>query len=316
MSKRCPITYQLIPSDQQYSSDGLKLLSPKLSTLLPLPFTAQELRREATKRADKLSVQGVQYKVSAKLNVKNNCFDIVDQHGTYILKPQSDAYPHLPENEDLTMRLASTLGIEIPIHGMIYGKDNELTYFIKRFDRTGRHKKLATEDFSQLAGQTRDLKYLFSMEKLVKIIDKFTTFPQREKQKLFIRTLFNFTVGNEDMHLKNFSLITRNLATGDSITELSPAYDFINSILAVPSSKEEIALPLNGKKNNLRRKDFIDYFGHQILALSNHTVSNALDSLAEQTQEWDKFIAASFLTDIEKEQYMTIYKTKLKVILG
>lgn len=87
------------------------------------------------------------------------------------------------------------------------GKDNSLTYFVKRFDRTGRHKKMAVEDFAQLSGASRETKYKSSMEKVVKILDRFCTFPAVEKVKLFELTLFNFLVGNEDMHLKNFSLI-------------------------------------------------------------------------------------------------------------
>jgi serine/threonine-protein kinase HipA len=253
MIKRCPITYSIISDNQDYSSEGLKLLSPQLLGLNSLPFTSQELRREALNSADKLSIQGVQYKLSAKLNIKEECFELTHTQGKYILKPQSDVYPHLSENEDLTMRMASCLGIEVPIHGMVYGADRELTYFIKRFDRISHKDKLAVEDFAQLSGSSRATKYNFSMEKLIKIVESFCTFPQIEKHKLFIRTIFNFIVGNEDMHLKNFSLITRN-----SVIQLAPAYDFINSTLVIPKTKEELALPLNGKKSNLKSGDFID----------------------------------------------------------
>ena len=56
-----------------------------------------------------------------------------------------NGYLLLPENEDLTMRLAETCGIEIPFHGLLYCKDGSMTYFIKRFDRIGK-EKLALED--------------------------------------------------------------------------------------------------------------------------------------------------------------------------
>ena len=46
MIKRCPITYHPISEEQDYSAEGLKLLSPKLEELKPLPFSSQELRRE------------------------------------------------------------------------------------------------------------------------------------------------------------------------------------------------------------------------------------------------------------------------------
>jgi serine/threonine-protein kinase HipA len=100
------------------------------------------------------------------------------------------------------------------------------------------------EDFAQLAGLSKESKYDFSMEQLIFLIEKFSTFPSKDKE-----TLFNFLVGNEDMHLKNFSMIR-----DDEVTSLTPAYDLINSTI-VMNSKEEIALPLNGKKSNLKKRE-------------------------------------------------------------
>jgi serine/threonine-protein kinase HipA len=310
MIKRCPITYLPISDAQEYSSQGLKLLSPQLTQLHDLPFTSQELRREALNSADKLSIQGVQYKLSAKLNIKDERFELTNALGKYILKPQSDIYPHLPENEDLTMRMASCLGIEVPVHGMVYGSDGELTYFIKRFDRAGHKDKLPVEDFAQLSGSSRLTKYDYSMEKVVRILDQFCTFPQIEKHKLFIRTIFNYIVGNEDMHLKNFSLITRN-----GVVQLAPAYDFINSTLIIPKTKEELALPLNGKKNNLTHKDFIDYFAYQKLGLNERNVQNLFKSLEQQVPAWKTLIEISRLTADEKERYVQIVSKRLSLLL-
>ncbi len=67
--------------------------------------------------------------------------------------------------------MAKLVGIEVPLHGMVYSKDDSLSYFIKRFDRIGRNKKLPVEDFSQLAGLSRDTKYDFTIEKIIKLID-------------------------------------------------------------------------------------------------------------------------------------------------
>lgn len=241
--KRCPITYEKISDQENYSQRGLRLLSPQLKNLSPLDLSADEQRQEAIARVGKMSIQGVQKKLSAKLKIKEGSFEIVDQNGHYILKPQSDIYPELPENEAITMTLAKTIGLEVPVHGLVYSKDNSLTYFIKRFDRIGHNKKLALEDFAQLSGEDRHTKYKSSMEKVIAIIEQFCTFPKIEFVKLFKLTLFNFLVGNEDMHLKNFSLITR-----DRKISISPAYDLLNSTIAQKNTKEEIALPLKGKK--------------------------------------------------------------------
>ena len=151
--KRCPITYEEINEREKYSSKGLKLLSPYLKDLKDFPFTAEEQRQEALARASKISIQGVQPKLSVRLSPQKSSFIIVDQKGTYIIKPQNQLYQSLPENEDLTMRLAKSVGIEVPLHGLCYAKDGSLTYFIRRFDRYGRDKKRMQEDFAQLSGK-------------------------------------------------------------------------------------------------------------------------------------------------------------------
>ncbi|MEX0600681.1 MAG: HipA domain-containing protein, partial [Rhodothermales bacterium] len=234
---RCPITYEEIPAGR-YSRAGLRRLSRRLTELEDLPFTPDELRREALARASKMSIQGLQPKLSAILNVPEHRFDIVDRGGNYILKPPIPDYPQVPENEDVTMRMAGAAGIEVPMHGMIYTSDGARCYFIRRFDRVGRSAKRAVEDFAQLLGRTRDTKYDASLEQVLGVIDRYCTFPAVERLKLFRRVLFAFLCGNEDMHLKNVSLITR-----DNMVELSPAYDLVNTTIVLANPQEEMALP-------------------------------------------------------------------------
>jgi serine/threonine-protein kinase HipA len=308
MNHFCPITYEPLLDNQKYSAKGLKLLSPQLTKLNDLNYSAQEIRTEGLLRADKMSIQGIQSKVSATLDLKESAFKIVDLGGRYILKPQSQDYEQLPENEDLTMRMAKVLGIEVPIHGLVQSKDGSWTYFIKRFDRIGRNKKLAVEDFSQLTGQDRETKYQYSMEKLVEVIDRYTTFPVLEKAELFLRVLFNFLIGNEDMHLKNYSLITRN-----NKTTLAPAYDFLNTTIAL-RTKEEIALPLNGKKSNLRKKDFFEYYASERLRLNNHVIDDAKKRIQQAINDWFILIERSFLSDLLKEKYREMLQRKLDVL--
>ncbi len=300
-TRRCPITYETLTSDAKYSRAGLNLLSKNLSDLLDLPFTAEELYQEALSRYDKISIQGVQPKLSALLSIKNNCFEIIDTNGKFILKPPSHNYPEMPANEDLTMKLAALIGIEVPTHGLVYNRDNSLTYFIKRFDRLNHKNKLPTEDFAQLTQSDRDTKYQFSMERIIPVLEKYCTFPLIEKHKLFIRVLFNYLIGNEDMHLKNFSLITRH-----NKTELAPAYDFLNTTVLLPRVKEELALPLNGKKNNLTHKDFIDYFAFERLSLNKKIVTETLALIQKKLPTFFDWIAISFLSEKMKEKYKEI----------
>src|SRR5579862_6131248 len=116
---RCPITYEPLPEGATYSRQGLKLLNRNLASLAPLEFTAEQQRQEALIRAGKMSIQGLQLKLSAVLRITEGRFEVVNRGGQYILKPQSPDFPELPENEDLTMRMAAAVGIEVPVHGLL-----------------------------------------------------------------------------------------------------------------------------------------------------------------------------------------------------
>lgn len=296
---RCPITYQPC-GEALYSPEGLKLLSRKLHNLKKIPYSSAEQLQLANSFGSKMSIQGVQPKLSAKLNNSEEQFEIVEKGGTFILKPPHVLYKELPQNEDLTMHLAALVGIEVPLHGLVYNIEEHFTYFIKRFDRQGKRARLHVEDFAQLAGDTRDTKYDSSMEKLIPIIEKNCTFPLLEKLKLFRRTLFSFLAGNEDMHLKNFSLIHR-----EGKIELSPAYDLLNTTLVI-NGGEELALPLNGKKSNIKAKDLIDYYGHQRLGLQHASVDQELEHFQKAFSGWEMLISQSFLSKEHQERYLEI----------
>jgi serine/threonine-protein kinase HipA len=305
---RCPISYEEIPDGTRYSREGLKRLSRRLRDLHDLPYSAEEQRREAVARASRMSVQGMQPKLSARLNVARGLFDIVNAGGEYILKPQTH-YAQVPENEDLSMRLAETVGIGVPLHGLLHSRDGSLTYVIRRFDRAGRKGKIALEDFAQLSGRSRDTKYDSSMEQVTDVIDRFATFPAVEKVKLFRRTLFSFLIGNEDMHLKNFSLIRRN-----GKVELSPAYDLLNTTIAMGNVKEELALPLDGKKRNLTRRLLVEYFGYERLGLPARVVTEVLSDFAAAMDTWETRIRGSFLTGAMQEKYIHLASQRRRIL--
>jgi serine/threonine-protein kinase HipA len=293
--------------ESHYSQKGLRSLAYGLSKLNLFEYTAEEQRIEAFNRASKMSIQGVQPKLSAILNIKDEKFQIVDRGGRYILKPQHPYFPQLPENEDLTMRLAEITGLDVPLHGMIWSKDNTLTYFIKRFDRKGQNDKVPLEDFAQLAGLSRDTKYNYSMEKLVKLIDSYCTFPAIEKVKLFKLVLFCFVTGNDDMHLKNFSII--NL---DGKIQLSPCYDLVNTSIEYINPEDEIALPIKGKKKNLTRNMLINYFGQEKCELTDKVIDKVLDSITNAIPKWREELSISFLSEEMKEKYIALIDARLE----
>jgi serine/threonine-protein kinase HipA len=307
---RCLITYDPIPDGQDYSTRGLRILHTRLMRLNPLPFTEIELIQEAMSRAGKMSVQGVQPKLSAVLRVRKGQFEVVDQHGRFILKPPNVAYAQLPENEDLTMKLAKLSGLEVPDHGLVRAKEGRLAYWIRRFDRIGRKGKRAIEDFAQLSGENRATKYDSSVEKVIHVIERHCTFPAVERKVFFQRFLFNFLTGNEDMHLKNYSVIR-----DDELVRLAPCYDLLNSTLVLKRGTEESALPLGGKKSGFTRKLLLQYLGSERLRLNRRVIGSVFELFGRVIPVWEEWIERSFLADESKTEYWNLVNSRAGRIL-
>lgn len=299
----CPITLKSFESGDEsiYSREGLRRLHPKLVALSPLTITAEEQIREAASRAGKMSVQGVQPKLSALLKPAADGFEIVDRGGRFILKPCPPEWSEVPANEALTMTLASASGIATPDHGLVAAIDGTWTYWVRRFDRERRDRRIPLEDFAQLQELTRDTKYESSMERVVATIDRHCTFPAMERQRLARRVLFSFLVGNEDMHLKNFSLIRQ----GGNV-ELSPAYDLLSTTLVIRDARDEIALPIRGKKSRLTREDLVEYFCGNRCRIPDRILGGMLAELAESSRSWPAVIRRSYLSETLRERYIDL----------
>jgi len=210
-----------------------------------IPFGTADVTREAQKMVGKMSISGVQPKLSVAHNGRKRLLIVVARGGLYILKPPTERFEELPENENLCMNIASVYGIEVPLHGLLPLLDGRLAYVVKRFDRLQGGLKLQQEDFQQLL-ETDD-RYSGSYEKIAGVIKRHSAVPGLDLVRLFERALLFFVLGNGDAHLKNFSLLRRE----EVGYELSPAYDIVNSRLVLPDEREEICLSLRGKKNRL-----------------------------------------------------------------
>ena len=212
-----------------------------------IDFGLSSIPLQAQKLAGKLSISGMQPKLIMKLNRKNNQLETMPG-GEYILKPQTDRFLNIPENEHCCMDITEVLGIDTPPHCLLPLKDNSMAYVVKRFDRHN-SEKIHQEDFSQLLGE--DDKYNGSVERIGKKIREISTAPGYDLQLFFGRVVLNFIVANADAHLKNYSMRYYN-----DERRLSPAYDIVCSRLAIPNEEEESAITINGKKNNLNKDDF------------------------------------------------------------
>ena len=203
------------------------------------------------------TVPGVQKKLSLHLSREDTPrLTLVNYPTGYILKPQTDEYAALPEMEYLVMQMAEVSGIKTVPHALLRlpSQENAFAYITKRIDRAD-GQMLAMEDFCQLDGRLTEDKYRGSYERCGKIIKTHSMNDGLDLAQLFFRVVFSFAVGNSDMHLKNFSLIETEEGSGKYI--LSSAYDMLSTNVVIPSDKEELALTINGKKQNIHRKDFI-----------------------------------------------------------
>jgi serine/threonine-protein kinase HipA len=169
--------------------------------------------------------------------------------GQFILKPETERFSSLPQNENLCMTIAGLMEITVPAHGLLDLADGSPAYIVRRFDRSKDGGKLRCEDFTQILGE--DDKYSGSMEQIGKKIRELSSVPGLDVQLFLERALLNYLLGNGDAHLKNFSL----LETDEGGLRLSPAYDIVCSKAVIPR-ETDCALTVNGKHNKIGRKDF------------------------------------------------------------
>lgn len=313
MKNKCLYCYKTINPADLNTSAGQNGYHPKCSkkfygkTTPPLlDFTEDQILHLAEQviKSQK-TVTGVQPKLSLGLSNESNTpdrFTIVGLWGEYILKPQTELYSNLPEIEDLTMHLAEISKIKTVKHSLAKLKSGQLAYITKRIDRDN-GKKLHMEDMCQLTERLTEHKYKGSHEQISKAIKRYTANPGLGVTDYYELVLFCFLTGNNDMHLKNFSLLKRNLKY-----DLCPAYDLVASELVVEGDDEDLALNLNGKKKKIKRKDFETAMAGA--GIDQKVIENIFKKYKKLIPKWDKFIIESFLPEKMKDEYISLIKRK------
>lgn len=271
------------------------------ATVPVLPYTRaniKELAREIVTAST--TVTGVQAKLSLDISRsqagEHQRFTIVGLWGRYILKPQTDRFANLPENEDLTMHMAEAVGIKTVPHSLIRFADGELCYITRRIDRTKKGVKIAMEDMCQLSERLTEDKYKGSYERIAKLIRKHSSAPLLDVINFWEVVLFSWLTGNADMHLKNFSLFR---PSDDYM--LTPAYDLLSTALAMPEDEEELALTLNGKKKRIKRDDFEKAMRDS--GMDEKAIINFFNRFLKAVPKWHGLIEESFLPPDLQEAY-------------
>ncbi|MCM1094632.1 MAG: HipA domain-containing protein [Lachnospiraceae bacterium] len=277
------------------------------STVVPvLPYTRdniKELAREIV--TSSTTMTGVQAKLSLDIvrGGKNEPqrFTIVGLWGRFILKPQTDRFANLPENEDLTMHLAEAAGIKTVSHSLIRFADGELCYITRRIDRTKKGDKIAMEDMCQLSERLTEDKYKGSYERIAKLIREYSSAPLLDIVNFWEVVVFSWLTGNADMHLKNFSLFKPKDAY-----MLAPAYDLLSTAIVMPEDDEELALTLNGKKKKIKREDFEKAMRDS--GMDEKAINNLFNKFNKVLSKWGSIIKESFLPIAQQQEYQELIK--------
>lgn len=314
MNKRCLYCYGEMADLEQFDYHPQCSLAFFGSTTPPsLQYSLNEMNELAKEVVShRIAVPGVQPKLSLTLidevlNQKNATrLTVVGAlGGRYIFKPPSSTYPEMPENEHLTMKIAEAFGVPTVPSSLIRLQSGELAYITKRIDRNEHGKKIHMLDMFQITEAVD--KYKSTMERVGKALRQYSADTLMDQLKYFELTVFCFLTGNNDMHLKNFSMIE----TGGQWS-LSPAYDLLNVNLVNPKDKEELALSMEGKKRKFTRHHF-ERFGAN-LGLNKKQIQGVFNRLEHNKSEAKRLIDASFLSDAMQESYWNIMLRAYKAL--
>lgn len=313
MSKKCLYCYQKLKDDEKdfHQSCCVQFFETKEPPSISYSLNEMsELAKNVVERS--IAVPGVQPKLSMSLvndiieGEKKERLTIVGAlGGNYILKPPVADYPEMPQNEHLTMRMAESFGIPVVPSSLIRLQSGELSYITKRIDRKANGEKIHMLDMLQIT-EAFD-KYKSSMEKVGKALGAYSDNTLLDKLYLFELTLFCFVTGNNDMHLKNFSMMRRN-----ENWIFAPAYDLLNVAVVNPEDTEELALTLSGKKRKLKREHF-ETFGQQ-LGLNERQIKGTFVRLLKNKNKGEHWIDQSFLSEKYKELYIDLLNKRYGVL--
>ena len=277
-----------------------------------LPYSLDELDTLAAQVIQsQTTLTGVQAKLSLHLDRHDGLkrLTIVGLWGDYIFKPQTQSYKTLPENEDLTMHLAKIAKIKVVPHTLIRLKDGSLGYLTKRIDRSADGDKIPMEDMCQLTERQTEYKYKSSYEQIAKVIAKYSYAPLLDLTDFYEQVFFCWLVGNNDMHLKNFSLYAPKGKWG-----LTPAYDLLNVTLVNHKDDEELALTLNARKKRIKKADFVKAM--ETSGIAPKVFENMVSKYHKLLPKFNEVIDMSFLDGEDKEMYKQSIAARLKRLIA
>ena len=312
MEHKCLYCYKALEAEGDFHEKcSTEFFGTTAPPIIPYTFDQMdELAKNVIERS--VAMPGVQPKLSMSLVKEtqghaNARLTVVGAlGGQYIFKPPSNQFPEMPENEHVTMRIAEAFGIRVVPSSLIKLASGELSYITKRIDRTKSGEKIHMLDMFQIT-EAFD-KYKSSMEKVGNALDRYSNNTLLDKILFFELAIFSFLNGNNDMHLKNFSMIE-----SPSGWVLASAYDLLNVAIVLPEDTEELALTLEGKKKNLKKEHF-EHLGKG-LGLTDKQIQGVFKRMIKNKPMAMKWIDDSFLSNAMKAAYKDILKTRYERLL-
>ncbi len=301
----------LSPEKERYHPDCLKSFWQEDPTVYELDYELSQIEELAKENvAQRVIVTGVQPKLSLGFTQENNPrLTIVGAlNGRYILKPPFSEYPQMPETEALSMLLAQACGIDTVPFLLIPLKDGHLAYLTRRIDRDAKGNKSAMEDACQFTERLTEHKYRGSYEQIAKALIAYSQNPLFDVVRFYEQVIVSFLIGNNDMHLKNFSLIAKD---GTSYS-LAPAYDMISAQVLIPDDPEELALTLNGKKRKISKADF--NIAMAKARIPQKAIENLWGRILGGAKKWPSIIDESFLKEAQKKKFNTLIEERANQI--
>jgi serine/threonine-protein kinase HipA len=237
-------------SDYRYRTLSSEELAAVLRELPKRPLLAGE-------EGIRLSLAGAQDKVAVRVDGGEISLPLGGAPSTHILKPGGDRFEGVVANEALCMKLAAAIGIPTAkvearaVEGMEY-------LLVERYDRIYRAdsgqvpvlERLHQEDFCQALGIVSEMKYQKeggpSLKQCFALLREISSTPVIDLSRLLDAVIFNYLVGNNDAHGKNFSLLYRGIGTDDMQVSLSPLYDSLSTVY-YPEVSRSMAMKLGGQ---------------------------------------------------------------------
>ena len=307
MKNRCLYCYEALDTSGDFHTACTKEFfgSPTPPRIENSLSQMSELAKDIVERS--VTVPGVQAKLSMSLikdtkgKTDTRLTVVGALGGQYIFKPPNERFPEMPENEHVTMRMAEAMGIRVVPSSLLRLKSGELSYITKRIDRTTEGEKIHMLDMFQIT-EAFD-KYKSSMEKVGKALHTYSDNTMLDKIFFLELAVFSFLSGNNDMHLKNFSMIESS-----SGWVMAPSYDLLNVAIILPEDSEELALTLDGKKKKLKWEHF-EKLGIN-LGLTDKQIQGVKNRMFRNKTKAIGWLNKSFLSSKMKESYRNLLEIR------